>query len=76
MNLVVVDRTRIEADWKCPRKRYWLTEYGGHGIVPARAAPALNLGIVVHEGLEVLTDQDGGFRRHVSTLNNWKHGLY
>jgi hypothetical protein len=74
MNLVVVDRTRIEADWKCPRKRYWLTEYKGHGIVPARAAPALNLGIVVHEGLEVLTDQDGGIQaacEYIEQLEAW-----
>ena len=56
----LVDRTRIEADWKCARKRYWLTEHEGTGIVPAITPVALNLGIAVHEGLEVLTEHDQG----------------
>lgn len=30
-----IERDRIEADWTCPRKRYWSTEYEGRGIAPA-----------------------------------------
>ncbi len=49
---ILTDRTRIEADWSCPRKRYWLTEYEGKGIVPATAPPPFSFGIVVHAGIE------------------------
>ena len=66
--MLLVDRTRIEADWTCPRKRYWLTEYEGRGIVPAVKAKALVLGIVVHEGLEQLTTH-GNFTKHMHGLN-------
>ena len=73
--MIVVDRTRIEADWKCPRKRFWLTEFGDQGIVPATPATALNLGIVVHEGLEVVTEYDlGGAQaasEHIEQLPEW-----
>ena len=75
MALIVVDRTRIETDWKCARKRYWLTEYDGSGIVPARAATALNFGIAVHEGLEIVTEYDiGGAQaatEHLENLPEW-----
>ena len=64
---ILVDRSRIETDWACPRKRYWLTEHSqdpttaparpgqmGHpaGIVPSELSPALAFGLVVHAGLE------------------------
>jgi hypothetical protein len=49
---ILVDRSRIETDWACPRKRYWLTEHGGGGIVPAAPSPAFAFGIAVHLGLE------------------------
>ena len=71
MALIVVDRTRIETDWKCARKRYWLTEYDGYGIVQARAATALNFGIAVHEGLEIVTEYDiGGAQAAIEHLEN------
>jgi len=49
---ILTDRSRIETDWACQRKRYWLTEHQRTGIVPATQHPALALGIVVHHGLE------------------------
>lgn len=49
---ILTDRTRIEADWSCPRKRYWLTEHATSGIMPATAPPAFTFGTVVHAGLE------------------------
>jgi len=58
MGVIVVDRTRIEADWTCPRRRYWLTEFEGTGVVPTQQAPALRFGILIHQGLEVLTSTD------------------
>ena len=60
---ILVDRSRIETDWACARKRYWLTEYTDDldgpvhparpiGIVPSTPSPALAFGLTVHEGLE------------------------
>jgi len=72
-NLIVVDRTRIEADWTCPRRRYWLTEYQGTGVVPSIQAPALRFGILVHEGLEVLTrtDDRAAALAHMQQMEEW-----
>ena len=71
--LIVVDRTRIEADWTCPRRRYWLTEFQGTGVVPAIQAPALRFGILVHEGLEVLTrtDDRAAALGHMAAQEEW-----
>jgi hypothetical protein len=52
--IAVTDRTRIEYDWRCSRMRWWLTEYGGTGIVPATPHHALTYGIAVHDGLYYL----------------------
>jgi len=75
MAMELVDRTRIEADWKCMRKRYWLTEYQEGGIVPVTTPIALNLGIAVHEGLEVVTEHaQGGAEAaclHLEQLDAW-----
>lgn len=57
--MILTDRSRIEADWMCPRKRYWLTEYDGGGIVPATDAPPLAFGKVVHTGIEAGIRYDG-----------------
>ena len=80
--MLLVDRTRIEADWTCPRKRYWLTEYRHRGIVPAATPKPLAFGIVVHEGLEKLTsshlpldERESGPRPpldHMASLPEWK----
>ena len=56
VSLILTDRSRIEADWLCPRKRYWLTEYRDEntstGLVPASSPPAFTFGLAVHEGIE------------------------
>ncbi len=49
--MLLTDRTRIVQDWTCPRSRYWLTEYAGTGIVPARPGYELSLGDLTHQGL-------------------------
>lgn len=64
---ILTDRSRIETDWACPRKRYWLTEHmvdpdigapagapydQPSGIVPLTTSPALAFGSAVHKGLE------------------------
>jgi hypothetical protein len=56
---ILTDRSRIETDWSCPRKRYWLTEYEGKGIVPATAPPAFSFGTVVHAGIEMGIVEEG-----------------
>lgn len=71
--MLLTDRTRIEADWTCPRKRYWLTEYQRTGIVPANQPTVLTFGIVVHEGLEHLTTHDDweAAVTHMKSLTEW-----
>lgn len=57
---ILTDRSRIETDWACARKRYWLTEYdigaesqaSTGGIIAGAPSPALAFGIAVHTGLE------------------------
>ena len=46
------DRSRIEKDWRCPRGRFWSTEFGGRGIAPAGKSFDLEFGTLVHEGVE------------------------
>jgi hypothetical protein len=51
-----IDRSRIEADWKCNRRRYWNTEYlapGAQypGIVKVEDATALIFGTAMHNAL-------------------------
>ena len=50
----LTDRTSIETDWTCPRKRWWMLHEGGQGIVPASMPDALRDGIAVHEALASL----------------------
>jgi hypothetical protein len=47
------DRSRIEKDWRCPRARFWTTEFGGRGISPAGKSFDLEFGTIVHEGVEL-----------------------
>jgi hypothetical protein len=51
-----IDRSRIEADWTCPRRRYWNTEYQApgaqyRGIVKLEDATALLFGTAMHNAL-------------------------
>lgn len=50
-----IDRSRIEADWDCPRRRYWSTEYdtgGPHkGITPVGELPYLTFGTAIHTAM-------------------------
>lgn len=45
------DRSRVVADWKCPRARYWGYEYGGRGVTSPRLSLELFLGSSIHDGL-------------------------
>ena len=38
--------------------RVWSVEFEGTGVVPTQQAPALRFGILIHQGLEVLTSTD------------------
>jgi hypothetical protein len=51
-----IDRSRIEADWTCPERRYWNTEYlapgaNRRGIVKVEDATALIFGTAIHNAL-------------------------
>lgn len=43
--------TAIEADWRCPRERFYMHEWGGVGLRPHTEAVELHIGRVVAEGL-------------------------
>ncbi len=49
-----VDRTRIIQYRRCPRSRYWMTEYQGIGIVPKALSIPLTTGTHVHAGADPL----------------------
>ena len=61
---ILTDRSRIETDWACPRRRYWSTEYDTHrgqetlhqgspaGLQELVPSPAFAFGLAVHRGLE------------------------
>ena len=61
-NLILTDRSRIEADQQCHMERYWLTEYAGRGIVPSAPALPLLLGTIIHHGLQ-----------HMRSDHPWEH---
>lgn len=54
--IIYIDRSRIEADWDCPRKRYWNYEHQApgaehRGIVRNEDATALIFGSAMHTAL-------------------------
>jgi hypothetical protein len=53
------DRSRIERDWRCPRARFWTTEFGGRGITPAGNSFDLEFGTIVHTGIEAAVEGRG-----------------
>lgn len=65
----LVDRSRIEVDWTCERRRYWNTEFGRTregvehhhpaivGIVPVEEALELSFGSALHSALSSLALQ-------------------
>jgi len=51
---LLVDRSRLETHWRCPRRRYWNYDYDGTGIAPIDFAWPLQLGILCHQGAATL----------------------
>ena len=57
---IYIDRSRVEADWTCRRKRWWLTEWaaeaGGQprGLVGVQEPLYYAFGSLIHKGLEGL----------------------
>lgn len=47
--IYLTDRTTIETDWDCPRKRYWYKEFNGTGIVPSLEASYFSTGRIIHQ---------------------------
>ena len=58
--IIYIDRSRVETDWQCRRRRWWLTEWGAEqpgavgGLVPSQEPFYYYLGTVVHGGMEGL----------------------
>jgi PD-(D/E)XK nuclease superfamily protein len=48
------DRSRVVADWKCPRSRYWGYHYGGKGVTSGGIHLELYLGSALHDGLAAI----------------------
>lgn len=56
--IILVDRTTMEIDWVCGRKRWWYKEFGEgevRGIVPSGEPEYLTVGKDIHRDLEALT---------------------
>lgn len=49
--LILFDRSRVVADWKCPRARFWGYEFEGRGIGPNTTSLELWMGTAIHEAL-------------------------
>lgn len=52
--IILTDRTTIETDWECGRKRWWYKEFGGTGIVPTDEADYFKWGKEIHNDNEEL----------------------
>lgn len=52
---IYTSNSRIETDTRCPRERYYGTEYAGTGLSPAHEAKELSFGTVIHQADEDLT---------------------
>jgi hypothetical protein len=50
----VTDRSRCEVDWRCPRARYYLTEWGHHGLVRNTGQLELQVGTDLHNAMQQL----------------------
>lgn len=48
MPIRLVDRSRVELDWTCPRARFWSTEFEGRGIAPQDSRTELIFGSTLH----------------------------
>src|SRR3990167_2529016 len=49
--MIVYDRSRVVADLKCPRYRYWAYEHDGKGLTSEGTHLELFLGTAIHDGL-------------------------
>ena len=54
---ILFDRSRVTCDWECPRKRYWLYEYEGRGIISGDIHREYQMGTVLHTGLADIAKQ-------------------
>lgn len=52
-------RSAVEADWRCQRERFWLTEAEGMGIVPAAPSFDLEFGLILDTSLNTIAEQWG-----------------
>ena len=52
--LRLYDRSRVVADWRCPRARYWQYEHNGRGIVSDSTSLELHMGTAVHDALATI----------------------
>lgn len=55
----LTDRTRTVTDWLCQRERFYLTEFGGTGIVSVKGKTELDFGTSMHAALAELARRPG-----------------
>lgn len=55
----LTDRTRTVTDWTCQRERFYLTEFGGTGIVSVKGKTELDFGTDIHDSLAELATRLG-----------------
>lgn len=46
--ILLTDRTSIETDWACGKRRYWRSEFAGRGVVPVKEAEYYRQGRELH----------------------------
>lgn len=73
--LLLTDRTTIETDWTCPRKRWWYKEFDGTGIVPVKEAGYFKLGRDIHANVARLLEGDSLEAVLVDPQDDWVVGM-
>lgn len=53
---ILYSKSGVEADWRCPRYRYWGHEYQGVGLAPQGTGFELFVGQTLHDGLAAIAN--------------------
>lgn len=72
-DLFLLDRSRLEAYQRCPRKYFWAYAYKGLGVSPRKRAIPLAFGGATHLGLEVLLRSSGDIEKAIESATNEFH---
>lgn len=55
-NILLTDRSTMEIDWDCGRKRWWYKDFGERGIVPVKEADYFITGRHIHSDLALIAE--------------------